>query len=176
MKKAVFFDRDATLIVDKVYLNDPNDIEYLPGAVPALTLLTEHNFDLFIVTNQSGIARGLVEPNSLELIHQNILAYFGSHKISFKEIISAPYMSNSKHYYRKPNPGMLEELIHAHAYDPTHCWMVGDKMIDVEAGHRARTKSILLGSKAQLKHSQFTAPEYITDSLIDVAEFIIGHQ
>jgi len=107
MHKAIFFDRDGTLIVDKVYLNDVAQIEYLPGVFTALKRLQEAGFIFVIVTNQSGVARGIVSLSNLELIHQKIAADFAKNGIRFSGFYFAPHSVESNHHTRKPNPGML---------------------------------------------------------------------
>ena len=142
-KKAVFFDRDDTLIVDKVYLNDPAQIEYFSDTFSALKRLADAGYLLFIISNQSGIARGLVDPKNLELIHQKMHADFSQHKIKFTEIYFCPYLPESNHPDRKPNPGMILRAEKDFAVDLSHSWTVGDRISDVEADHRAGLKTIL---------------------------------
>src|ERR1700733_9430884 len=144
MRKAVIFDRDGTLIVDRVYLNDPKQIEYLPGVFEALRSLRDAGFVFTIATNQSGVPRGLVDVRNLEEIHRIIRADFAQRGVDILSFHSAPYMTDNDHPLRKPNPGMLLEAISWHRLDPTASWMVGDRWSDVIAGHRAGMKSALL--------------------------------
>ena len=100
--KTVFFDRDGTLIIDKVYLNDPDAIEYLPGAFEALRRIRDAGFQMIIVTNQSGIARGLVTLKNLDEIHRRIGDEFARHGVFFKGFYYATYSVESNHFMRKP--------------------------------------------------------------------------
>lgn len=145
--KAIFFDRDGTLIVDKHYPNDPNAVEYFPDCFEILKKLQSENYLLFIVTNQSGVAKGLIEDHQLNAIHQKMDQDFQKHNIRITEYFSAPYLATSKHYYRKPNPGMLIEAIKTYDIDATLSWMLGDKMSDVEAGLRCGCNSILMSEQ-----------------------------
>ncbi len=173
MKKAIFFDRDGTLIIDRVYLNDVNQIEYLPGVFSALKSLQDAGFIFVVVTNQSGVARGIVDLKNLELIHQKITADFEKNQIHFAGFYFAPHSVESNHRTRKPNPGMLEDAAHEHGIDLKQSWMVGDRMTDVEAGHRAGTRTILLPGVDHPEKSQFEKPTAFVPDLLAVAEFIL---
>jgi histidinol-phosphate phosphatase family protein len=144
-KKAIFFDRDGTLIVDKVYLNDPDKIEYLPGVFEALRNLRDAGFVFLIATNQSGVPRGLVTIENLNEIHRRIRFKFAEHGVDILDFYYAPYLTDFDHIMRKPNPGMLLQGASEHNIDLSLSWMVGDKWVDVEAGHRAGTRSVLVG-------------------------------
>lgn len=143
-KKVVFLDRDGTLIIDKVYLNDPDQIEYLPGAFDALKRLKEAGFDFVIVTNQSGVARGIVQLENLDEIHRRMQVAYAEHGVDFLGFYYAPYSVESNHPLRKPNPGMLLAAAEEHGIDLQQSWMVGDRMTDVEAGRKAGCRTILL--------------------------------
>ncbi len=168
MNKAIFFDRDGTLIIDQHYPNDPNQIEYFPDCFDILKKLQNQNYMLFIVTNQSGVAKGLIEEEQLEAIHQQMEQDFKKHNIKITEYFSAPYLSTSNHYYRKPNPGMLVEAIKSYNIDPSQSWMLGDKTSDVEAGLKCGCKSILLSQKEHRQNPNY----YTCKDLSEAFEYI----
>jgi histidinol-phosphate phosphatase family protein len=168
MKKAVFLDRDGTIIVDKHYLNDPEQVEFFPGAVEALQALHK-DFALIVVTNQSGIARGLVQLENLQLIHQKMQTLLQSHGVQIAAFYHSPHAADSNHPMRKPNPGMLIQAAKDHRIDLGASFMIGDKPIDVEAGHRAGTKSILISHEA----SETTTPDFVAPDLLVAAQWIL---
>ncbi len=172
-KKAILLDRDGTLIVDMVYLNEPDKIEYLPGVFEALRLLRDHNFVFCVATNQSGVARGIVDVRNLDEIHRRIREKFSSEGVDFLTFHSAPYMTDFNHPMRKPNPGMLLEAARWHNLDLKRSWMIGDRMTDVEAGHRAGCRSALVGTMESPENSPFLPPEVHSTNLLSVAEEII---
>ncbi|MCB0362326.1 MAG: HAD family hydrolase [Bdellovibrionales bacterium] len=174
-KKAVFFDRDGTLIVDKLYLNDPKQIEYLPRVFESLRRLRDAQFHFFVVTNQSGVARRIVELDNLRKIHELMRAEFARNGIDFLSFHDAPFMTDSDHFLRKPNPGMILEGACYYNIDLSQSWVVGDRMTDVEAGHRAGTRSILIGSLESPSESVFAPPEYHVQDLKGVADAILIH-
>ncbi len=173
MHKAIFFDRDGTLIFDKVYLNDPDHVEYLPGVFTALRNLKKAGYIFIVVTNQSGVARGIVDLKNIELIHEKLRFDFAKNDIEFAGFYFAPHSVESNHHTRKPNPGMLEIASKDHAIDLSKSWMVGDRMTDVEAGRRAGTRSVLLAGVDHPEKSQFEKPEAFVPDLLAAAEFIL---
>lgn len=173
LNAAVFFDRDGTLIVDKVYLNDPDQIEYLPGVFVALKHLRDAGYKFFVVTNQSGVPRGLVQPKNLAEIHRRIRAAFAEHGVDIVDFYYAPYHTDYDHPMRKPNPGMLLEAVREYHVDLSRSWMVGDRMTDVEAGHRAGTRTVLVNSPEKPENSKYDHPDAVCASIAEVAQYIL---
>ena len=177
-KKGVFFDRDGTLIVDKIYLNDPEQIVYLPGAFEALRRLRDDGYEFVVVTNQSGLARDLVQIQNLDEIHRRIAEEFARNGVFFAAFHYAPYSVESGHWMRKPNPGMLETAAREHGFDVSRSWMVGDRMTDVEAGRRAGMRTVLLRNEVGQAGSDpegAPAPTVIASGLLDAAAQVLAH-
>ncbi len=177
-KRAIFLDRDGTLIVDRIYLNRVADIVYLPGIFDAMKALRDLGYCFLIATNQSGVARGLVQPKNLEAIHRQIRDDLAAQGIDVLSFHSAPYLTDSDHWLRKPNPGMLLEGAQWHQIDLNQSWMVGDRMTDVEAGRRAGCKTaLILGSHfgfGEFLTSGFAPPDVYGNQLIDVTRVILS--
>lgn len=173
-KPAILLDRDGTLIVDLIYLNDPEKIEYLPGVFEALRLLRDKGFSFCVATNQSGVPRALVDVRNLDEIHRRIQAKFCSEGVDILSFHSAPYMTDSDHHFRKPNVGMLQEAAAWHRLDLSKSWMIGDRMTDVEAGHRAGAKAALIGTAESPEHSIYRPPEVHAPNLLAAAIEIIA--
>ena len=172
-KRAVFLDRDGTLIQDKSYLNDPRDIEYFCNAFDALRALGKRGYSFIVVTNQSGIPRGLVEEKNMHEIHRRIEAKCTSEGIVILDVYFAPYLPESDHPMRKPAPGMLELAAREHDIALGQSWMIGDKMSDVEAGHRAGCRSILIGDDDSPSRSRFRRPDAHVPDLCEAARHIL---
>lgn len=173
-KKTIFLDRDGTIIIDKIYLNEPEAIEYLPGAFEALRILRDHGYSFVIVTNQSGVARGIVSIKNLYRIHEIIRADFARQGVDFLGFYYAPYLVESEHPFRKPRPGMLLQAMHDFNISPEESWMIGDRMTDVEAGHRAQTKSILLEGVETPYSSPYQPPEAFVKDLLEASSVILN--
>lgn len=176
MKKAIFFDRDGTLIIDKIYLNDPDQITYLPHVFESLAKLRDAGYTFVMVTNQSGVARGIVTLENLAEIHRRMTVEFERHNIHFAGIYYAPYSVESNHDMRKPNAGMLLAGAKDHDIDLKKSWIVGDRMTDAEAGLRAGCRSVLLEGVENLDDLKFTPPTFIAKDLIEMANGILARE
>lgn len=169
MRKAVFLDRDGTLIVDKNYLGDPQQVEYLPTTFEALRELQSAGYEFVMVTNQSGIAKGLITPKQVESIHLKMKHDLQAEGIFVLGAEYCPADSGSEDPRRKPNPGMILEAAEKYNIDIKSSWMVGDKLSDVQAGERAGLNSVFLNSGKE------PVPEGVLsfDTLLDTARHIL---
>lgn len=169
MKKAIIFDRDGTLIIDKVYLNDPEQVHFLPNTFEGMALLKELGYHFFVATNQSGVPRGLVQLNNLDEIHRRMNVACKEHQLEIQKFYYAPYMTDSNHPMRKPNPGMLLEAAKEYNIDLSSSWMMGDKDVDILAGQAAQCRTVLIQSDQTFDH---VSPDYIAKDILDAAQFI----
>ena len=133
MAKALFLDRDGTLIVDKVYLADPAGVEVIPGAAAALRRARELGYLLFLFTNQSGIGRGYHTLEDTHRVNSRLEQLLGLPHPTFDGVCIAPEGPGEPLVYRKPSPRFILESIAHHGLDPKECWMVGDSAADVGA-------------------------------------------
>ena len=166
--RAVFLDRDGTIARDVPYCSRPEDLELLPGVGEAIRLLNEHGFMVVIITNQSGIARGYFTEEMLERIHQklkNDLAKSGAH---VDAIYYCPHHPNDDCNCRKPKPGLALQAAEEHHIDLTRSFFIGDLLQDIEAGHLAGGKTVLVSptetSETLLQGEvmpDFTAPNFM---------------
>jgi len=142
--KAAFFDRDGTLITDVSYLSDLKQIELIPGIVDFCRALTRDGYELFVVTNQSGIARGFFDDAFVEKTHQHLAKIFKSYGVHFKQFYYCSHQQYQNCLCRKPSPGMLTTAAREHALDLSQSLMFGDKASDVTAGVRAGCNSFYI--------------------------------
>lgn len=147
MKKAIFLDRDGTIIFDIGYMSDPAQVRLLSGAKTAITILRDSGYMLFLFTNQSGIGRGLYQIDTVHHCNQQMLHLLGLGPDIFEEICIAPEGPDQPPVYRKPSPRFINEAVARHALDRSSTWMVGDKLTDVESGLNAGVMSALIRSK-----------------------------
>ncbi len=184
MNKAIFLDKDGTVVKDVPYNVDPEQITLLPGTSEGLRLLQSAGYLLIMVTNQAGVARGyfteaelpavknrlqeLLEPSNIQL---DGFYYCPNHP----EGTVAPY--NISCNKRKPMPGMLLQAALENQIDLSASWMIGDILHDVEAGNRAGCRAILInngGETEWLKDNQYRDPEYICSDLLEAAQYILS--
>ncbi|MFN3551147.1 MAG: D-glycero-alpha-D-manno-heptose-1,7-bisphosphate 7-phosphatase [Endomicrobiia bacterium] len=165
----IFLDRDGTIIVDKVYLNDPQDIEFFDGVIDGLKKLVEKNFKLVIVTNQSGVARGLVNIENLNKIHQKILEILNSNGVDVYKIYFCPHLPEENCSCRKPKTGMVKEI--EHLIDKEKSFMVGDKEIDVEFGKNLGIRTILISNDKNIQ----SKAEFVVKNFLEAVNIILNH-
>jgi D-glycero-D-manno-heptose 1,7-bisphosphate phosphatase len=146
-QKAIFLDRDGTLIRDVGYCSAPGDVELLPDVARLLPKLKEAGFKLVIVTNQSGIGRGYFTEEDFWSVQHELERQLGPGVIDATYFCPDTPQNGSER--RKPNPGMLLEAAKELGIDLDRSYMIGDKMSDAEAGIRAGVKAtILFGAQA----------------------------
>lgn len=143
-RRAVFLDRDGTLIEDVGYPRDPATITVLAGAMSALRELSRLGFALVVVSNQSGIARGLVTVGEAAAVHERFVSLYAAGGVQFDAVAYCPHAPSDGCDCRKPAPGMLLDSAARLELELESSFMVGDKASDVEAGRRAGCRTILL--------------------------------
>jgi D-glycero-D-manno-heptose 1,7-bisphosphate phosphatase len=138
MSKALFLDRDGTLILDKVYLADPAGVELIPGVAGGLQRARSLGYKLFLFTNQSGIGRGYHTLDDTLLVNARMEELLGLGSPLFAGVCIAPEAPGQPIVYRKPSPRYILEKIDQHRLDPDQCWMAGDSAADIGAALAAR--------------------------------------
>ena len=144
MNKAVFLDRDGTLIKDAHYLKDPEQIEIINGVGHSLHKLKSSGFGVFMHTNQSGITRGYYGMEDVYACNRRMLEMFNLPDDFFDEVCIAPEDRFVVDGLRKPSPKFELEMISRYELPPDQCWMVGDKWLDAETGLNAGMKPALV--------------------------------
>lgn len=166
-EKALFLDRDGTIIEDKNYLSDPNNIEIIDGAVEALKNLQENNYKLVVVSNQSGVARGKFGIEDVEKVNLHLSEMLAKHNVFIDAFYYCPHHPNGTVaefsgvcQCRKPAIGMVEEAIHQLEIDPRKSFVIGDKLADLHLGKLMGGRSILVRTGYGKEEEKF-----VTDSL-----------
>ena len=134
MSRAVFLDRDGTLIRDVHYLKDPNDVKIINGVGEALRIIKRMGYLIFLHTNQSGIARGYYDWSDVHSCNERMLQEFGLSADFFDDVCIAPESPDQVIQYRKPSILFQQEMIVKFKLEPSNCWMIGDKWIDPQTG------------------------------------------
>lgn len=142
--RAVFLDRDGTLIEDVGYPDDPDRVRLLPGVAEGLRRLRAAGFRLVIVSNQSGIGRGLIAPEDARRVHARTLELLGEQGIALDLAKYCPHAPDEGCDCRKPAPGMLLDAAGELGVDLEGSFMIGDKGTDVAAGRAAGCATVIL--------------------------------
>ena len=148
--RALFLDRDGTLIFDKDYLSDPEEVELIPGVREALVEALALGYGLFLHTNQSGVGRGWYSLADVERCNDRMFELLGLPDPGFLEICIAPEPSDEGAVYRKPSPRFIDETIARYGLCRERCFMVGDRDSDLQAGLNAEVAPVLVGTGFEL--------------------------
>jgi D-glycero-D-manno-heptose 1,7-bisphosphate phosphatase len=188
-RPAVFFDRDNTLIANGDYLGDPDGVVLLPGAAEAVARVRRLGFATVVVSNQSGVGRGMFTEDDVRAVNARMDAallevhpdaLIESHEFSPHHPDATVDEYRGDHRRRKPQPGMIIDAAREYDLDLSRSWLIGDAPRDVEAGHRAGCRTILLRESLEsisiaAGESMRIAPDYIASSLSDAVDFIEMH-
>ncbi len=141
-KAAVFLDRDDTLIENVPYLGDPEKVRLLPGAKEAMQRLSHCDLPLIVVSNQSGVGRGYITKNQVRSVDARMEQLLDFSFLDYRHCFAAP--GDPYDESRKPSPLMLQEAAIEHGLDLNRSVMVGNRLSDIQAGHSAGCRTVLL--------------------------------
>lgn len=180
-RAAVFLDRDGTLVVERGYLSDPADLELLPGVPSALAALRVAGFALVVISNQSGVGRGLFPLSRVYQAMARLRLLLRAHHVELDAVYFCPHRPADGCDCRKPGPELLERAAEDLALDLAGSFMVGDKLIDAEAGRRAGGHGVLLrtgyGRDEERRLAEADAagrPDVVLDDLPDAVRWILA--
>lgn len=152
-KKVAFLDRDGVInkkAAKADYVKDWQEFKFLPGAVEAMKKLTENGYDIYVVTNQPGIARGMMKEEDLDLIHKNMEEELKKEGVKIKSIYACLHGWNDECSCRKPKPGLLFKAARENHLDLTKAIFIGDGERDIKTGEAAGCRTILVNSQKNL--------------------------
>ncbi len=174
-KKAIFLDRDGTICEDVNYLSRPDELKIFPFAAEAVRLLNENNFLVILITNQSGIARGYFDENALHEIHEKLISELAEQNAKLDAVYFCPHNSDDNCACRKPKTGMLEQATKDFSIDLGNSWIIGDKVIDIETGFNAGTKTalVLTGYGRKDIEKSKRNPDIVAENLFETVKRII---
>jgi D-glycero-D-manno-heptose 1,7-bisphosphate phosphatase len=180
--RAVFVDRDGTIIEDSGYISSPQDVQFLPGSIAAIRQLNQAGYKVIVITNQSGVARGFFGEDMLQTvdksIHKAVLSG-GGHIDAF---YYCPHHSEHGVYpyrqecaCRKPAPGLIKKAAREHQIDLSRSFMIGDHSCDIAAGQQAgvRTVFVTTGHGAKEQHKLQQQPDQIAANLAAAVDWVL---
>jgi D-glycero-D-manno-heptose 1,7-bisphosphate phosphatase len=166
---AVFFDRDGTLMEEVHYCADPAQVRVYPGVPEALRKLKQAGFRVIVISNQSGIGRGLITPAQHQAVQAEFLRQVGEGLIDASYFCPDPPGVPSA--CRKPDPGMVLEAARDFSLDLARSYFVGDKALDIECGRRAGARTILV--RTGYGAEQTCAADFTADDAAAAVSFIL---
>lgn len=183
-RKAVFLDKDGTIIPDVPYNVNPDLISLEDGVIEGLKLLKQAGYIFVVVSNQAGVARGYFQITELEKVKQKIDLLLNKEGIEIQAYYFCPHHIDGKISEftkacecRKPRPGMILQATQDLQISTKDSWMIGDILNDVEAGSRAGCRTIIIdnGNETEWVESPFRTPTYVAANFLSAANFIINN-
>ena len=184
MERAVFLDRDGTIIEQVNYLYECSQVKFPPKSGEAIKLLNENGFKVFVITNQPGVARGYFTEEAVKEVNRYIEEYLSKEGATIDRFYYCPHHPEGtiEEYTkecdcRKPKPGMIEEAAGEFGIDLRGSFVIGDRLIDVDAGQRAGCRTILLGDKGSPGGVEETTltPDYVAADLYEAVKWLISN-
>ncbi len=182
MNKAVFLDRDGTIVEDVGYLNNPQQLKFIPGSIEAIKKLNEASYKVVVITNQAGVARGLITEDMLQTIDKTLHKWLLNGGAHLDGIYYCPHHpEHGVHPYkqececRKPHPGLIKKAEKDLDIDLSQSWMIGDKYSDMLDGKRAGTKTIFVtsGRGQEEKKKIKEKPDHIAENLAAAVDWLL---
>ncbi len=179
--QAIFLDKDGTLIQDVPYNVNPNLIQLTPGAIAGLKILQTLDYKLIVISNQSGIARGYFAESDLAILKDYLFQLLLEQGVTLDDFYYCPHSADGvvPEYAitcecRKPKPGLILQAAYKHNIDLQNSWFIGDILNDVEAGHSAGCKTILInnGNETEWYFSPMRIPDYVVTDLEQAAQIV----
>ena len=144
LKRALFLDRDGTIIIDKGYLKDPNSIEFLPGAVDALRSLAREGWKLILISNQSGVGRGLMTVEEMNAVQTKFLKNLRAQGVEITATYFCTHTPDDNCECRKPLTLSVERAAREHSISAEQSWMIGDREDDIICGRNSGCSTVWL--------------------------------
>ena len=164
MNKAIFLDRDGVICKEVSYISHISQLQFEHRAKEAISIFSSLNYKSIIISNQSGVGRGIIELEELLKIHNYIME-----EIRVDEIYYCPHLPDENCICRKPNIGMFEQAIRDHDIDIGNSYMVGDRSTDILAGKNAGLKTV----SVKTGYGEVgTVPDFIFENLYEFAQYL----
>ena len=179
-RRAIFIDRDGTLIADKDYLHKPEEVQFIKGAVAALKRAMNAGFQIVMVTNQSGVGRGYFTLEDVAKVHEHIAREMAVEQVSMLHVYVAPEAPDAPSRGRKPSPQFLFDARDAYRIDLARSYMIGDKLIDLECGWNAGVRRSILvrtgyGANTEVKERGNLRDAVVVHDLCDAIDWILNN-
>ncbi|MEK6732051.1 MAG: D-glycero-beta-D-manno-heptose 1,7-bisphosphate 7-phosphatase [Candidatus Omnitrophota bacterium] len=179
MIKAIFLDRDGVINRDPGfgdYIKSWKEFEFMPGAIDAIKLLNKKGYEIFVISNQAGVAKGLFSQGSLNEITKNMLKEIEAKGGKIRRVSYCTHASDAGCDCRKPNTGQIKNATKGLDIDFKKTYFIGDSRLDVGAGRNIGCKTILLLTGKEepedVKTWQYK-PDFIMKSLMEAVEWIL---
>jgi D-glycero-D-manno-heptose 1,7-bisphosphate phosphatase len=170
--RAVILDRDGTIVVDRGYLDDPQQLEFLPRAAEGLRRLRARGHRILVVTNQSGVGRGLLRHERLEEIHARLMQMVREAGADIDAIYHCPHRPEERCDCRKPRPRLLLQAAADFGFEPSAAVVIGDKRSDIGLGRSVGALTMLIAPSGAAPENGPAAADYVVRDLLEAARLL----
>jgi D-glycero-D-manno-heptose 1,7-bisphosphate phosphatase len=170
--KVVILDRDGTIVIDRTYLADPAGLEFLPGAAEGLRSMHTQGYRLVVISNQSGVGRGLFSLETLQKMNSRLMEMVRASGAHLERIYFCPHRPEDLCSCRKPATKLMMDAASDLDFEPSGAVVIGDKDSDVEFGRRVGATTMLVGSAATSGDARSGAPDYVVRDLREAASIL----
>ncbi|RPJ61947.1 MAG: HAD family hydrolase [Dehalococcoidia bacterium] len=168
--RAVFIDRDGTMAIDAHYCSCTEDFKLYPNTARGLKILRDHGYKLIVITNQSGIGRGIFNEETLHKIHEKMINDLACEDVRVDGIYYCPHHPDEKCDCRKPKPKMVMQAVKDHDIDLSGSFVIGDMQMDIDLGKNIGCPAIWI-DHGTLNYE--SSPDAIAADVLEAAELII---
>jgi D-glycero-D-manno-heptose 1,7-bisphosphate phosphatase len=172
-RRFVLIDRDGTINVERNYLCDPEQFDLIPGVAAAIRRMKEAGLGVVVVTNQSGVGRGYYGIAQVTRVHQHMAELLAAEGASVDGIYLCPHGPDDECDCRKPLPGMIEQAVAEHGFDPAKAFVIGDKEIDIGLGRAVGATTFLVRTGYGRDFEPSTKADHVVDDLAAAAAIIV---
>jgi len=170
--KTIFLDRDGVINKEINYLHKIEDFEFIDGVFEACQFLQSLEYKIIVITNQSGISRGLYTKNDYQIITKWMVSQFMKNNISILDTFHCPHLPDSGCNCRKPKPGMLLEAKKKYNINMLESWMIGDKETDITAAISSGINNTILVKSGHKINEADSRAKFIIDSINQSSQLI----
>jgi D-glycero-D-manno-heptose 1,7-bisphosphate phosphatase len=171
-RRVVILDRDGTIVIDRGYLDDPEQLCFLPGAAEGLRSLSRRGHRIIVVTNQSGVGRGRLTLERMHEVNERFAQMVTNVGGTLDGIYCCPHRPEDDCDCRKPKSRLVLDAARAIGFDPTNSIVIGDKSSDIELGRRIRAVTMLVSDNGRASDGDCVGPDYVIRDLLEAARII----
>jgi len=168
----VFLDRDGVINEEVGYLHKIKDFKFINGVMDSCNYFLSLGYQIIVVTNQSGIGRGLYKEEDFQIVNEWMLGKFEQQGVSILDVFFCPHGPNDNCYCRKPKPGLFIDAMEKYDIDMKKSWMIGDKEADIEAANNAGIIQTILVKSGHKINEEKTSATFILDSILNAQSIL----
>ena len=170
--KVIFLDRDGVINEEVGYLHKIKDFKFINGVMDSCNYFLSLGYQIIVVTNQSGIGRGLYKEEDFQIVNEWMLGKFEQQGVSILDVFFCPHGPNDNCYCRKPKPGLFIDAMEKYDIDMKKSWMIGDKEADIEAANNAGIIQTILVKSGHKINEEKTSATFILDSILNAQSIL----